>query len=268
MNRIDAKFRQLKEQKRKGFIAYITAGDPDLGTTERLVPALAENGVDIIELGVPFSDPMADGPTIQKAAQRALKKKVTLKKIIGAVNRIRRKSDIPIVLFTYLNPVFRYGWEKFAREAGRAGIDGILVLDLPVEESEQERKLLKEYGVEMIYLTAPTSSDKRIKMITGKGEGFIYYVSRTGVTGMKRQVAKGVKTMVDKIKRYTVLPVAVGFGISRPEHVKQVARYADAVVVGSAIVAQIEKNIDRKDLVDRVGRFTAYLVGRNKGKKR
>ena len=272
MNRIDAKFKQLKKQGRKGFIAYITGGDPDLSTTEKLVVALAGRGVDIIELGVPFSDPMADGPTIQRASERALRKKTTLDKIIRTVARIRKKTDIPIVLFTYLNPVFKYGWSKFARLAARAGVDGVLVLDLPVEESGRGRRLLKEQGIEMIYLVAPTSSEQRIKMITGQGSGFIYYVSRTGVTGMRRKVARGVKPMVAKIKKYTTLPVAVGFGVSCAGHVREVGRYADAVVVGSAIVAKIEENKGCKDLTGRIARFTAGLTGPcvrgKKGKKR
>lgn len=234
MNRIDKKFKELN---RKAFIAYITAGDPTLRVTEQLIPVLEDSGVDILELGVPFSDPMADGLTIQRSSERALRSGTTVKKILGLVERVRRKSDIPIVLFTYLNPVLRYSWKTFEN----SGVDGILILDLPAEESREERGT----GLKMIYLLAPTSTDERIRLVCKNASGFIYYVSRTGVTGVRESVEKDVKPMVKKIKRYTKLPVAVGFGISKPEHVLEVSRYADAVVVGSAIVDKIEKGVSK-----------------------
>lgn len=239
MNRIDEKFKELKKNGKKGFIAYVTAGDPNLRTTAELIPALEDSGVDILELGVPFSDPMADGLTNQKSSERALKSGTTVKKILLLVERVRRKSDIPIVLFTYLNPVFRYGWKTFEN----SGIDGMLILDLPVEESNEEKRILSSEGLKMIYLLAPTSTSKRISLTCKNASGFIYYVSRTGITGVRESVEKGVKPMVEKIKHFTNLPVAVGFGISKPEHVLEVSKYADAIVVGSAIVSRIGEGV-------------------------
>lgn len=243
MNRIDKKFKELN---RKAFIAYITAGDPALKVTEQLIPALEDSGVDILELGVPFSDPMADGLTIQRSSDRALKSGTTVKRILRLVERVRRKSDIPIVLFTYLNPVLRYSWKTFEN----SGIDGILILDLPAEESHRE----KGTDLRMIQLLAPTSTDERIKLACKKASGFIYYVSRTGVTGIRESVERDVGPMVKKIKQFTELPVAVGFGISKPEHVLEVSRYADAVVIGSAIVDKIEKGVSK------VSRFVKELT--------
>lgn len=257
MNRIDKKFKELRQKGRKAFIAYITAGDPSLRITERLIYALGESGVDILELGIPFSDPMADGLTNQKAAERALKQGTTLRMVLEMVNKVRHKTDLPIVLFTYLNPVFRYGWTEFVRDCDA---DGILVLDLPVEESKKERLLLSKAGIEMIYLLAPTSTEDRIRLTCRNAKGFIYYVSRTGVTGIRESVEAGVKPMVSKIKRFTDLPVAVGFGISKPSHVLEVSKYADAVVVGSAIVSKIEENLGRSDLVSKVAGFVRRLT--------
>jgi tryptophan synthase alpha chain len=261
MNRIDKKFVELKSNRRKGFIAYITAGDPSLKVTEKLIPALESAGVDILELGVPFSDPMADGTVIQRASERAIESKTTLKKILLLVSKLRRKVNIPVVLFTYMNPVFRYGWERFAKDAKKSGIDGVLVLDLPVEESKNERNLLLKNGIKMIYLIAPTSTDTRIKLISRKASGFVYYVSRTGVTGVRDSVSHDVGPMVSRIKRFTDLPVAVGFGISKKEHVKEVARFSDAVVVGSAMVSKIEKNMKSKKMVPVVSDFVRNLKG-------
>lgn len=260
MNKIKERFKELRKTNRKGFIAYITAGDPNLKITEQLIFALGDSGADIIELGVPFSDPMADGLTNQKAAERALASGTTLKKIFGTIKKARNKSRIPIVLFTYLNPVFRYGWERFAKDAKACGVDGVLILDLPVEESADERKILSKAGIDLIYLLSPTSSEDRIKRICKNAKGFIYYVSRTGVTGVRESIEAGVKPMVQKIKSFTDIPVGVGFGISKPEHVKEVARYADAVVVGSAIVSMIEKNIGRKNLIQHTAKFVKTLT--------
>jgi len=260
MNRIDAKFKELKEKGKKGFIAYITAGDPAPSVTEKLVPALERSGVDFVELGVPFSDPLADGLTNQRAAERALASGVTLKKVLEIVTRIRRSSQIPIILFTYLNPVFRFGWLNFAKEACLAGVDGILVLDLPPEESKDARDILAVEGIKMIHLIAPTTTKERMKLICQQASGFLYYVSRTGVTGMRKSVETGVRPMVAKIKRQTKLPVAGGFGISDPRQVKEVARYADAIVVGSAIVNQIEANLGKENLVSRTAKFISTLT--------
>lgn len=260
MNRIDRKFQELKENKQKAFIAYITAGDPSAKITEKFIPQLKKAGCDILELGVPFSDPMADGLTNQKAAERALAGGITLREILDIVRKIRHKSNVPIVLFTYLNPVFRYGFIEFAKDAQEAGVDGVLVLDLPVEESRGYKKILAVSGLKMIYLLAPTSTEERIKLVCRYASGFIYYVSRTGVTGIRESVEQGVKPMVAKIKQFTKLPVVVGFGISKPKQVKEVARYSDGVVVGSAIVKQIEANLNRADIVPKVCRFVKSLT--------
>jgi tryptophan synthase alpha chain len=261
MNRIDKKFIELKNQGKKGFIAYITAGDPNLIVTEKLIPKLEKVGVDFLELGVPFSDPMADGAVIQRASERALKAKTNLHKILAMTKELRRKTDLPMILFTYMNPVFCYGWKKFSNDAKKCGIDGILVLDLPVEESTREKKMLADNGMKMIYLIAPTSSEDRIKLICKNASGFIYYVSRTGVTGAQDSVAHDVKQMVGKLRSFTKLPVAVGFGISKSEHVLSVSKYADAVVVGSAIVSKIEQNLKNKNLILKVGEFVKKLKG-------
>lgn len=260
MNRIDKKFNELRKNRKKGFIAYITAGDPTLKITACLIPELEKSGVDLIELGVPFSDPLADGLTNQKAAERALLQGVSVRKILDMVRKVRINTKVPIILFTYLNPVFRYGWLKFAKDASAAGVDGILILDLPAEESDMQREILAAEGIKMIYLVAPTSTEKRIKLICRRASGFIYYVSRTGVTGMRKSVQTSVEPMVKKIKKHTKLPVAVGFGISKPNQVKQIAQYADAVVVGSAIVNQIELNMVKKTLVPKISKFVKTLT--------
>lgn len=260
MNRIDDVFRQLKNKSRKAFIAYITGGDPDIAITEKLAIKLAETGVDLIEIGVPFSDPMADGPVNQRAAQRALASGTTLRKIIKTVKDIRVKSQIPVILFTYFNPVFQYGIDKFSHDARKAGIDGILIVDLPPEEAGQYQRIFKKYDIKMIYLVAPTSGDERIEMICRKAEGFIYVVSRTGVTGAKKDIPKEIPEVINCIKKNTDLPVAVGFGVSNRNQVDVLQRIADGVVVGSTIVNQIEKNIGKPDLVNKVADFVKELI--------
>ena len=260
MNTIEKKFNCLKKNKKKGFIAYITAGDPTLKVTEELLLAFGNSGVDIVELGIPFSDPLADGPTNQRAAQRALKSGASVKKILAMVGRARKKTDIPIVFFTYLNPIFKYGLKKFAKDAKAAGVDGILILDMPAEESDQTRKIMNNQGISMVSLIAPTSTKDRIKLITKHASGFIYYVSRTGVTGERDSMEKGLKAQVSLIKKYTKIPVAVGFGISNPKQVREVSRCSDAVVVGSAIVNRIEENIGDSKLVAKVSRFVKTLT--------
>lgn len=260
VNRINQKFQSLNKLKKKGFIAYITAGDPNLSAAEKIVYSLERSGVDIVELGIPFSDPMADGVVIQRASERSLKSGTTVKKVLNLVNRIRENSNMPIVLFTYLNPIFKYGLQKFSADANKAGIDGVLILDMPIEESEEARKLFKNNGISMIFLVAPTSTDKRIKKICKNSSGFIYYVSREGVTGTRKSVLSSVRPMVQKIKHNTKNPVAVGFGISRPAHVREVAKFADAVVVGSAIVEKIEQNLKSKNLCKNVENFVKRLT--------
>ncbi len=265
MNRIDERFAALRRQKRKGFIVYIGAGDPDLQTTHDLGLAFDRLGVDVLELGVPFSDPLADGLVNQLAAQRGLESGTTPPKVLEAVARIRKQSQIPVVLYIYFNLMHRCGVEKFIADAARAGVDGLLVLDLPPEESENYEKLMREAGLRNIYLVAPTTPDERIETIVKRASGFVYYVSREGVTGMQEKVSDTIATMTRKIREHTDLPVAVGFGISNPEQARRVASNAEAVVVGSAVVNQIAKYGKDKKLVERVAEFVRPLVESVKG---
>ena len=271
MSRIPETFARLKKEGRTGFVPYITAGDPDLAMTGELVLELERRGADLIELGVPFSDPLADGPVNQASAQRALEHGVSLLDIIEMVKGLRSETEIPIVLFTYFNPVHRLGLERFGDLAAEAGVDGVLALDLPPEESGDYRRLMDERGLDTIYLLAPTSRDDRIRLISSCTTGFVYYVSRTGVTGERVGLADAIRPKVAQIRRCTSKPIAVGFGISRPEHVEEVAGYADAVVVGSAIVRRIAEGTGEPDLVSRIGAFVETLVrplrGGNYGSK-
>ena len=257
MNRIVEKFAALKRDGKKGFIVYIGAGDPNLDATHELALAFDKAGVDILELGVPFSDPLADGLVNQLAAQRGLESKTTPPKVLQAVAAIRKQSQIPIVLYIYFNLIHKVGMEKFIIAAARAGVDGLLVLDLPPEESDNYEALMKKSGLCHIYLVAPTTPEKRMELIVKRGSGFIYYVSREGVTGMQSQVATNLASQVAKIRAHTNLPVAVGFGVSNPEQARLVAQNADAVVVGSAVVNQIAKHTDTKgeDLVVNVAKL-------------
>jgi tryptophan synthase alpha chain len=260
MNRIDAKFEELKQNNKKGFVAYIAAGDPTLVRTKEVVLALERAGADVVELGIPFSDPLADGVVNQRAAERALKNDVSLADVINLVADIRRESQIPIVFFTYINPVVRYGIERFVDDAAKAGVDGVLALDFPPEEWGDYKKLMDEKGVSIITLIAPTSSDERIRMISQLGTGFIYYVSRTGVTGARDSIEETVDAQVDRIRSFTDKPVAVGFGISSREHVEQIHKAADAAVVGSAIVKKIEEAGDDDKLADVVEEYVRGLI--------
>jgi tryptophan synthase alpha chain len=266
-NRIDTTFENLAASRRKGFIAYITAGDPSPAITLPLVLELERNGADIIELGVPFSDPLADGVVNQRSAERALKHNVSLKNILGMVSSIRKTSSIPLVLFTYLNPVLSYGLEKFARDAAHAGIDGILSLDLPPEEAGSYKKILDRADIKTIFLVAPTTPPARIKLIARRATGFIYYVSRTGVTGVREHLEKNIAAQINRIKHSADLPVAVGFGVSTPTHVKKITSVADAVVVGSAIVKEIEKGGNAHDIIRRAGKKVKTLCGGLAGKR-
>jgi len=265
VNRIDSRFEGLARDRRKGFVAYVTAGDPTLEATVELARAFDEAGVDVLELGVPFSDPLADGVVNQRAAERALKNGVSLADVLEAVRTIRSSCEIPIVLFTYVNPVMRFGLERFPSAARAVGVDGVLALDYPPEEAETFRRALVEQEVCMIHLIAPTTTEERMRLLAESSTGFIYYVSRTGVTGVRDSVEASVRPMVEKIKSYSDEPVAVGFGISTPEHVADVARYADAVVVGSAIVRRIEEHIGRDDLVESVTGFVTELTAPLRG---
>jgi len=260
MNRIVERFAQLKRAGKKGFIVYIGAGDPDLDATRRLALAFDRIGVDVLELGVPFSDPLADGLVNQLAAQRGLESGTTPPKLLDTVAAIRRDSQIPIVLYLYFNLIHRTGPERFIRDAARAGVDGLLVLDLPPEESDNYETLMRQSGLCHIYLVAPTTPEDRIEFIVKRGSGFIYYVSREGVTGMQAKVADTIGAMTAKIRAHTDLPVAVGFGITTPEQAKRVAQSAEAVVVGSAVVNQIAEHGRSPDLVNRASAFAKSLI--------
>ena len=260
MNRIVERFEQLRKNGRKGFVVYIGAGDPSLDATRRLALAFDNSGVDVLELGVPFSDPLADGLVNQLAAQRGLESGATPPKVLETVAAIRRESQIPIVLYIYYNLIHRCGLKTFIDNAARAGVDGLLVLDLPPEEAGDYDSLMREAGLAAIYLVAPTTPEERVEQIVKRGTGFIYYVSREGVTGMQSKVSETIAGMVKSIRAHTNLPVAVGFGISDPEQAKTVAANADAVVVGSAVVNQIAKHGKDADLVKRVTEFVKPLI--------
>ncbi len=260
MNRIDARFAALAKEAKAAFIPYIAAGDPTLEHTRQLVVAFDKVGADVIELGVPFSDPVADGVVNQEAAQRALKNNVSLADIIKLVGELRDETQVPIVLFSYFNPIFAYGMERLAADASAAGVDGVLCVDLPPEEAGEYETCLAEKGVATVYLLAPTSPPERIELISAHSTGFIYYVSRLGVTGEQASVDSAVKNVVEKIKQHTSKPVVVGFGISNPQHAAEVAGYADGVVVGSAIVRMIGELGENEDMVEKVSAFVSSLV--------
>ena len=260
MNRIVERFGNLRARGRKGLVIYIGAGDPDLEATHRLALAFDRAGVDVLELGVPFSDPLADGLVNQLAAQRGLESGTTPATLLAAVARIRRESEIPIVLYIYFNLLHRVGVEPFIRDAARAGVDGLLVLDLPPEESGNYEALMREAGLCNIYLVAPTTPESRIELIVKRASGFVYYVSREGVTGMQSRIADTIGEMTAKIRVHTDLPVAIGFGISSPEQAKRVAQHAEAIVVGSAVVNLIAEHGKSPDLVERVSGFVKTLA--------
>jgi tryptophan synthase alpha chain len=260
MNRIEDRFARLQRDGKKGFIVYIGAGDPNLEATRQLALAFDKAGVDILELGVPFSDPLADGLVNQLAAQRGLESGTTPPRVLETVAAIRRDSQIPIVLYLYFNLIHCHGVERFINDAGKAGVDGLLVLDLPPEESENYEALMKKAGLCNIYLVAPTTPEARVEFIVKRGAGFIYYVSREGVTGMQAKVADTIGAMTAKIREHTPLPVAIGFGVSTPEQAKAVASQGDAVVVGSAVVNQIAQHGNSPTLVSKVGEFVKSLA--------
>ena len=260
MNRINRTFNRLKKKRKKAFIVYITAGYPSLSRTEKIVPALEEAGVDIIELGVPFSDPMADGFTIQKSSERALKAGATLGKILKCVKNIRKKSNVPIVLMSYLNPVYRYGIKNFIRDAVKAGVDGAIFPDLPPDEAAEFEKAAREKDFCIIFLASPTSAPGRIKAIAEHSKGFIYYVSLTGVTGARSSLPSHIARNIKKIKRVTGKPVCVGFGVSNEKQAKSISKVADGVIVGSAIIDVIRRHERKGTLVKAVGRFTSRLA--------
>lgn len=258
--RIGQLFERCANEKRKAFVAYLTAGDPNREATVPLVRALERGGADLIELGVPFSDPIADGPVIQRASERALQAGTTLERILEMVREIRRESEIPLLLFSYLNPVLHYGYDRLGREAAAAGVDGVLLIDLSVEEAEAPVQQLRSRGLDTVFLGAPTSSDRRLELVGKHSSGFIYLVSRTGVTGEQSSLSAHAIPLIERMRRHTDLPLAVGFGISQPEHVAEVARFADGVVVGSAIVKTIEANLGSGNVPSAVEAFTRKLT--------
>lgn len=262
MSRIREKFGELKREGRSGFIPFITAGDPDLATTELLLVELANSGADIIELGVPFSDPVADGEVIQRASERALQNRTSARDVLTCVTNVRQHTIVPVVLFSYFNPLLQFGHEQFATAASQAGIDGVLVTDLIPEEAGSWTATLLRRQVDPIFLVAPTTSDGRLAQIAERVRGFIYAVSRAGVTGERDEMPRDAEMLVKRVRAVSDLPVAVGFGISSAEQVRAVWRFADAAVVGSAIVRQIESLSDQPDLVKRVGEFARSLVPR------
>lgn len=259
MSRIERKFKDLRRKNKKAFIAFITAGYPNLSVTEKLILEFAKIGVDIVELGVPFSDPLADGPVIQESSQQALKKNTHLVDILNLVKRVRKAVDIPITLMTYYNPVFCFGEEKFIRKAKDYGVDGVIVPDLPPEEGRSFIKCADKSGIDVVCFLSPTSSLGRVKFISKVSKGFIYYVSLTGVTGMRKNLPRDIINNVAKIKKYTHKPVCVGFGVSNSFQVKQIYKFADGVIVGSAIVKKIKDNRGNPDLVKRVSNFVKSL---------
>lgn len=261
MSRIAATFERLRDERRTGLVTYTTAGDPDLARSGDVLVALDRAGADVLEVGVPFSDPLADGPVIQRAAERALAAGTTLSGVLELIGRVRPLVRAPIVLFTYANPVVRLGWEAFARRAADAGVDGALVLDLPLEESAPLRGSLDAAGLDTIFLLSPTTTAARIREAGRVGRGFLYGISRLGVTGARDAVAEGARELAERVRRETSLPLAIGFGLSRPEHVAEVGRWADAAVVGSALVDVVARHGVAPELADRVEAYVRWLKG-------
>lgn len=266
MNRINKKFNQLKNENRGGFIPFIVAGDPDLATTKSLIIELCKQDASVIELGVPFSDPVADGITIQASAERALRKPIAVKDILKIVAGVREEGfETPIILFSYFNPILQFGLNEFAESAKNAGVDGCLITDLVPEEAEEFRAILAEKELSLIMLAAPTSSDERLKKICEKASGFVYAVSRAGVTGARNETSSDAENLVSRLRKFTDLPIALGFGISNAEQVSETWKFADAAVVGSAIVAEIIKNSPNPEdvsdnFVEKIASFTNKLL--------
>jgi tryptophan synthase alpha chain len=259
MSRIADTFARLRQDGRPGLVTYTTAGDPDLPRSGEILRALARAGADVLEVGVPFSDPLADGPVIQRATERALAAGGSLRASLDLVRSVRVDLTTPIVLFSYANPILRMGLDVFAVRAGEAGVDGVLLLDLPIEEADGFRDTLSRAGIDTIFLLSPTTTDARIRKAASLGRGFLYGISRLGVTGARDQVATGAEAMVRRIRSMTDLPIALGFGISRPEHVAEVGSYADAAVVGSALVALIAQHSASPDLIEQIEQYVGSL---------
>jgi len=258
-SRLANTFARLRRDRQPGLVTYITAGDPDLSTSGEILKALDRAGADVLEVGVPFSDPLADGPVIQRATERALASGASLRSVLELVGTVRRDLTAPVVVFSYANPILRFGPERFASAAAAAGVDGVLALDLPIEEAGEFRQALAQNALDMIFLLSPTTTDARIKKAAELGSGFLYGISRLGVTGARDRVAAGAPDLVRRIRAHTTLPVALGFGISRPEHVAEVATFADAAVVGSALVSVIAEHGGSTQVVERVDEYVRWL---------
>ena len=258
-HRIAAKLRELRARNESGLIPFVVAGDPNLDTTAALVREFEERGADLIELGVPFSDPMADGPANQRAAQRGLKSGASLASILSMVSELRKETEIPLILFGYFNPIVHYGCDRLCTDAARAGIDALLVVDLPPEEADELKTPARANGLDLIYLLAPTTPIERARKVVRSASGFIYYVSVTGVTGARTALASDIEEHVNNLRGVTDLPIGVGFGISTPAQAAQVARFSDAVVVGSALSLLIEANADCADLVKKAGELVGSM---------
>jgi tryptophan synthase alpha chain len=261
LSRITKLFERLKSEGETALVAYITAGDPTPDRTDGLVAALERGGADLIELGVPFSDPIADGPVIQRAGDRALHAGTTLKRVLEIARQIRKRSEVPILLFTYLNPALRYGFEKLAADAAAAGIDGCLLTDASVEEAEVYIRVMQEKGLDTVFLAAPTSSPRRLDLIARYSRGFVYLVSRTGVTGEQSSISNLVEPLVKAVRERTSLPLAVGFGVSKHEHFEELSKQVEGVVVGSAFMRLIEEYRDDPRLESELEKFTRSLKG-------
>jgi tryptophan synthase alpha chain len=259
VTRIARLFENLKQDRQKALIAYITAGDPSPERTPALIEALERGGADLIELGVPFSDPIADGPVIQRAGERALLAGTTLQKVLDIAAAVRKRSELPLLLFTYLNPVMRYGLDQLARDAAAAGIDGCLLTDASVEEASEYVDAMRAHGLDTVFLVAPTSSERRLKLVAQYSSGFVYLVSRTGVTGEQNSLSGAVAPLVRATRAVTALPLAVGFGVSRREHVAELGKLVEGVVVGSAIMRLIEQNASDPALESKLEAFAREL---------
>jgi tryptophan synthase alpha chain len=258
-SRISAAFQRIRAAQRTGLVTYATAGDPDLPRSADILCALDRAGADVLEVGIPFSEPLADGPVIQRATERALRAGATASTVLDLVARVRATVAAPIVLFTYANPVLRMGIERFADRAREAGVDGVLVLDLPIEEAQTVRDVIAARQLDMIFLLSPTTTDARLKQAARLGRGFLYGISRLGVTGTRDRVADGAEALAARMRSVTTLPIALGFGISSPAHVRQVGRFADAAVVGSGLVATIAEAAKSPDLIERVESYVRWL---------
>jgi len=261
VSRIAGTFARLRREGRPGLVTYTTAGDPDLPRSAEILRALDRAGADLLEVGVPFSDPLADGPVIQRATERALAAGGSLRTSLALIEQIRSEVDAPIVVFSYANPLMRMGVEAFAKRAAEAGVDGVLALDLPIEEAADFRATLRAAGLDTIFLLSPTTTDARIQKAAELGSGFLYGISRLGVTGAREAVASGAEALVRRIRARSSLPIALGFGISRPEHVAEVGAYADAAVVGSALVSKIAETSGSAAWIDRVEDYVRWLKG-------